>query len=188
MRWESIKGFEGLYEISDQGRVKSLGKGKSTNPNNCIARGLKLKTTTNGYINCKLLNKGKAHHLLVHRLVALHFIDNPDKKKEVNHKDGDKTNNCIENLEWVTSSENQKHAYLLGLQKIRSGANSPFSKPIEQRTTTGDLVKIWGSIKEACRELGFNSVGIIGCCKKKKKYKTAYGYKWNYVYKNNSNK
>lgn len=181
MKWRYVKGFEGLYMVSDTGKVKSLGNGNSTNPQFSTHRILKTRYSTNGYEKVKLNKDGIRTHTHVHRLVASAFIDNPEQKPEVNHKDGDKLNNNASNLEWVTPSENQKHAFNLGMQVARSGADSPCSKQIEQLTINGESVRVWGSINEACNELGYNSMGIIGCCKGRKRYKTAYGYNWRYV-------
>ena len=109
------------------------------------------------------------------------FIPNPENKPQVNHKDGNKLNNDISNLEWVTAKENCRHSVANGLYVAPKGINSKCSKQIEQRSIDDNLIKVWGSINEVKRQLGFNSFGIIKCCKKEKRYKTAYGYKWNYV-------
>ena len=90
--WCPIKGYENIYEVSDKGRVKSLKFGKE--------RILKLGITTDGYLMVKLLKNGEKKNLLVHRLVAQTFIPNPDNLPEVNHKDENKENNSVQNLEW----------------------------------------------------------------------------------------
>ena len=168
--------------------VISLGNGKSTNKNNCKVRVLKQKHCANGYRSVKLFKDGKHSHLLVHRIVAKTFIPNPDNKRYVNHIDGNKANNNVNNLEWCTASENLKHAFKTGLSKPIKGADNKQSKKIKQiQVFTGKVVKVWDSLGEIKRELGFNKAGIIGCCKNKPKYKTAYNYKWEYVYTNNSN-
>lgn len=141
---------------------------------------MKNRIKRNGYVGIKLCNKGKKFHLSIHRLVALHFIDNPNNYPEVNHKDGNKKNNHFTNLEWVTSSQNQKHAFKLGLQVGRRGKDHCQSIPIYQLDLEGNIVMEFDSIKSVKRELGFNTFGIIKCCKKEKKYKTAYGFKWKY--------
>jgi hypothetical protein len=119
----------------------------------------------------------------VHRLVAITFLPIENAQtQEVNHIDGNKQNNCIDNLEWLTTQQNQKHAFAKGLQKITRGADSKCSKKVMQLSVS-DMkpIKVWNSIKEIKREIGYNSVGIIGCCKNKPKYQTAYGFKWQYV-------
>lgn len=107
--WRPIIGYLD-YFISNQGNVKSL-KGKQP-------RLLKQKTDSDGYKRVALSNgTGKLKHFGVHRLVAIHFIENTDGKPVVNHLDGDKSNNDFTNLEWATISENGKHAYSIGLTK-----------------------------------------------------------------------
>ena len=115
--WKPIKGYEGLYEVSNLGRVKSLKRWHHPRENI-----LKNKFTTDGYYETALLKNGKYKYIRTHRIVAQTFIPNEMNKKEVNHKDGNKLNNCVDNLEWVTSSENQKHAYNLGLQTVSGAA------------------------------------------------------------------
>ena len=179
--WQKINGFENLYKISTYGRIKSLGNGKSTNSNTKQERILKTNYSKTGYEKAKLFKDGKRYYFSVHRLVALTFLDNKENKKEVNHKDGIKCNNNVSNLEWVTSSENQLHAFKNGLQKSKIGKDHAQSKPIAQFDLDGNLIRKFECIKQVKRELGFNSFGIIKCCKKEKKYKTAYKYKWEYV-------
>jgi hypothetical protein len=180
--WKDLIGFEKLYKISSIGRVKSLGNGKSTNPMYKESKIIKTGISTRGYEKIKLFKDGKRYYFNVHRLVADTFLFEKEGKKEVNHKDGNKLNNSVDNLEWVSASENQKHAYRIGLQIAKKGSENYQSKPIKQLTLDGELIRIFGSINEVTRELGFNTFGIIKCCKKEKKYKTAYKFKWEYVY------
>ena len=179
--WYDIPNFEGLYKISNNGEVLSLGNGKSTNTNFKKQKLLSINIGTNGYKKVKLSKDGKKHWFNVHRLVAKIFVLNPNNNLYVNHKDGDKQNNHYTNLEWCSASENIKHAVKLGLHKPIKGIDNKQSKQINQLDLNGELIKTWGSIKEACRINGFNSYGIIKCCKKQKRYKTAYNYKWEYV-------
>jgi hypothetical protein len=179
---KDILGYEGLYTITDKGEVYSLGNGNSTCPSYKTKRKITLKTTKTGYIHCKLFKDGVRRHYAIHRLVAINFIQNPENKREVNHKDGNKANNCVSNLEWATSSENQKHAFANNLQKRQLGADSKCSKKVAQiNLLDGSVIKVWDCINMIKREIGYNSFGIIGCCKNKPKYKTAYGYRWSYV-------
>ena len=101
--WRPIKGYEGLYEASNMGRVKSLHSGEEVV--------LKQAEYTNGYMGATLSKDGTANRKLVHRLVAIAFIKNPNNYECVNHKDGNKKNNTVDNLEWCTRSYNAKHAY-----------------------------------------------------------------------------
>jgi len=179
--WSTITGFENLYKVSSLGRIKSLGNGNSTNSKNKIERIIKTRISSRGYEQVKLFKNSKRHYFTVHRLVAFHFIGKTDGKTEVNHIDGIKTNNNYYNLEWVTPRENQLHAFAMGLQVAKRGAEHCQSKPVRQLTLDGIEVKVWESIKQIQRELGWNSFGIIKCCKKQPRYNTAYKFKWEYV-------
>ena len=117
--WKAIPGYEGLYEVSDFGRVKRIAGYKCK-----VDRVLKNKVTKDGYYETALCNGKKYKYIRTHRIVADVFCSNPQNKPEVNHKDGNKHNNRAENLEWVTPSENQKHAYRFGLHKVSGGAIS----------------------------------------------------------------
>lgn len=167
--WKDIKGYEGKYEISNFGRVKSHIK---------IGTPTYYKTpilSTPGYYTVCLSKDGKVSYSVgIHRLVAEAFVENTDKTKtEVNHKDGDKLNNYYENLEWVTRKENNEHAIKSGLRK--------YVKSIEQYTLDDELVNIFTSSAEAGNFLGKGkrtNTHILNCCKGK--ISTAYGYKWKY--------
>lgn len=122
--FKDVKGYEGIYKVSNFGRIKSLG-------NNYNRKEKILKGTNNGsgYFMVTLSKHGKQKTDLVHRLVAIAFIQNSENKKCINHIDGNKANNCVNNLEWITYSENNIHAYLIGL-KIgnRKGEKNFFAK------------------------------------------------------------
>ena len=143
-KWVSIKGYEGLYEVSDMGRVKSLKFGKE--------KILKPENHTFGYYRVILCKDGINKKYRVHRLVCLNFLDNPENKPQVNHKNGDKKDNRLENLEWCNNSENQKHAYDNGLQISLKGSKHGRSKLTDQQVleirssnlTQKELGKIYG--------------------------------------------
>ncbi|MDY2883057.1 MAG: NUMOD4 domain-containing protein [Romboutsia timonensis] len=118
--WKDIKGFEEIYQVSNFGRVKSLLR-KRRNRNGYFyikEKILKQSINTYGYLQVCLYNNCERSVKRVHRLVAETFIPNPSNKPEVNHIDGNKTNNKIDNLEWVTSKENITHAFKIGLRTV----------------------------------------------------------------------
>ena len=172
--WKDIEGYEGLYQVSDKGRVKSLnynhtGKEKI----------MKLKTTKKGYLSIALHKYGKQEYLRVHRLVAQAFIPNPDNLPQVNHKDEDKTNNCVENLEWCTAKYNLE--YNNGhKRRACSRTNGKLSKQIAQYTfdLPCELIKVWPSMSEIQRQTDYAKGNIFKCCNGK--YKQAYGFIWSY--------
>lgn len=119
--WKDIKGYEGIYQVSNYGKVKSLDRAIWMEINNCFGKFksnlLKQENGANGYPKVVLCKNNLPKTYLVHRLITIAFIPNPYNKPEVNHKNGIKIDNRLENLEWVTLSENHTHAYKIGLQK-----------------------------------------------------------------------
>lgn len=116
--WKWIEGFEGSYEISDEGDVKSYRRSKD--------EGNILKPSNqNGYLKVVLNNGGKSYHRRVHRLVAFAFLDKPEHKNQVNHINGDKHDNRDENLEWTTPAENTRHAINSGFLKVNENKLDP---------------------------------------------------------------
>lgn len=113
--WKDIAGYEGLYQISSYGNVR--GVDRICNGVRVRGQAKKVMAAQDGYMITNLIRGGKNKRCYVHRLVAEAFIDNSDNKPEVNHKDGNKSNNNVSNLEWVTSDENIEHAYKHGLIK-----------------------------------------------------------------------
>jgi len=172
--WKDIPGYEGLYQVSNHGRVKSFhGGGESM---------IRQRTNLRGYVYVFLHANGNRKNSRVHRLVGEAFLDNPENKPEINHKDGVKNNNHADNLEWVTRSENQKHAYKIGLQKNpylgKFGKDHPTSRAVVQFDKRGHYMRVYGSISEAERETGVFNQGICNVCLGKQK--TAGGYIWKY--------
>lgn len=190
--WLPIKGYEGHYEISSLGRVMTLARIK--NMGRCPQKKyrylqkpmqqklLKIISKSTGYTVVTLRKNGKAVQTLVHRLVAAHFLDNPLGKPQVNHKDGNRSNNNVTNLEWCTGSENSLHAFrVLGhtvWSKGKRGEGMSTSRPVLQKKADGTVVKRWGCGLDAVRDGGFESSAICRCCKGQ--VLTHKGFKWEY--------
>ena len=139
--WRDIKKSAGLYQISDCGRVRSFWYGKE--------KILRPSVNSAGYMHLTLCVNGKRIYCNVHVLVAEEFVPNPENLPEVNHKDGDKLNNCAWNLEWTTRQKNLIHASHKGLLKIKKGADNPCAK-----LTMGDAQYIRSVYVSHHREFG----------------------------------
>jgi hypothetical protein len=130
--WAPVSGYEGLYEVSDLGRVRRIGKaartGKGHGGGARIGRCLKPQKHKGGYLHVELWKDGNKQQFLLHVLVALTFLGPPPAGTEVNHDDGDKTNCARLNLEYLTRSENMKHAYRTGLRMPQIGERAPRAK------------------------------------------------------------
>ena len=151
--WKDIKGYEGLYQISNLGQVKSLAR-PINNFNQCCNKDKLLKGgIKRGYRQVILLKDKKRKYASVHRLVAEAFLPNPDKKPQVNHIDGNKKNNRLDNLEWVTASENMKHSYD---SKIRV----PHQERPVRIVETGEIFK---SVKECAEKIEGHDCDISRC-------------------------
>jgi len=159
--WEKITGFEN-YEVSNYGSVKS----KQQNKKEKI---LKLRLNKFGYARVMLQNKGLKKEVLVHRLVAIHFIENLLNKNQVNHIDCNKLNNNVDNLEWCNQSENMIHS-------LNNGRNKK-AREIVRGIDTEFIV--YKSIKEASLKNNVSTASIHQCLKGKSK--TCKGYKWMYL-------
>ena len=170
--WRDIEGYEGLYQVSNMGRVKSLGR-KDRFGRVIKERILEPAVTHNGYLRVGLHVDGKRKMLRVHRLVCEAFHENPDNKSEVNHVNENKTDNRACNLEWSTRTENCNH----GSRNERVA--KALSKPIGQFSLDGKLIKVWQSACEARRQTGFDQ-GYVGAVARGK-FKQAYGYIWKYI-------
>ena len=161
--FRDIPGYEGLYQVSNLGNVKSLGNGDN-NSNVGKERMLKLQKDKDGYLTVFLSihNYKKLHK--VHRLVAQAFLPNPNNYPQINHIDENKTNNNVDNLEFCTAQYNIDYSQ---------------SKPVCQYSLDGIYIATYKSIKEASKQTGINQGDISCCCRGK--YKTSGGYIWKYV-------
>ena len=181
--WKDIEGYEGLYQVSNLGRVRSLDQERTKpHPRNTSmvmhytqkGKVLKPKSDGVGYWQVCLWKDKKSKTIRVHRLVAEAFIPNPDNLPEVNHIDEDKTNPIVTNLEWVTKSGNMCH----GTCGERMGRNH--WKAIVQMDMDGNVIKEWPCAQHASKALGISHSQIIGVCKKHKGHDSAGGYRWKY--------
>ena len=170
--WRPVKGFEGKYEVSDKGNVKSLNYNKTGRE-----RMMRQQNDKDGYKRIGLFNGKRQVHIFVHRLVAEAFIDNPNNYSEINHLDEDITNNSAENLEWCSHLYNMNY----GTRTIRASSkqvNRHGSKAVEQYDENMNLVGTYPSTKEAMRQTGINNFGISASCKKGCK---CHGFYWRYI-------
>ena len=197
--WRDIPGYEGLYQVSNDGKVRSL------NYNHTGKKQiLKQYTNKEGYKRIALSKNNKLKWYLVHRLVALAFIPNPNNWPQVNHKDENKANNYVNNLEWMSHKDNcnygtrnERHSKAMKGYKHtkearnkmskaqkgkRKGKDNPNSKPILMFTKNGDFIKRFDSVGDANEYLGKDrhNDNISLCARPRSKNKTAWGYKWKY--------
>lgn len=161
--WKDIQGYEGFYKVSSLGRIKSVKRGNKKE----VIR--VMRAARNGYLYVVLSKKGKAHTIRVHKEVAKAFIPNPMNLDTVNHKNFDKTNNSIYNLEWMSISDNIHHAR-------SNGKNN--RKPIYQCDLNGNIIREWESAYAVELEKGYFSTNISIVCRGIGK--TCHGYKWRF--------
>ena len=170
--WKDIAGYEGLYQVSNWGRVRNTRRVRILKPNLLKA----------GYYQVALYEgKRISHCFKVHRLVAAAFIPNPNNLPCVNHKNEIKTDNRVENLEWCDERYNSNY----GTRNNRLSAlltnRSDLSKPVAQMTKNGEVLATFPSANEAERQTGICSTNINACCLNKPRYKSAGGFIWRYV-------
>lgn len=186
--WKDIKGYEGLYQVSNMGRVKSLERIDNSN-HPVKEKILTQKIEKGGYLRVHLRTPQSNKNILVHRLVALSFIPNPENKPEVDHINTIRSDNRVENLRWVTTKENCNNPITIkNMQIANTGENNPMygkigkdhhkSKPVLQFTLDGDFIKIWESTNIASKHIGVKS-SVASCCREE--CKSAGGFKWGYL-------
>lgn len=176
--WKTIKGFEN-YKVSNTGKVYSLAKNKVMKP----------WIVNSGYYVLTLVDSRVSKHMSVHRLVAKAFIPNPLNKEQVNHIDGNKLNNNVDNLEWTTPSENVNHNKVLGrldTHTARAKLSNVQSKAVNQLDIeTGKVIATYNTIREASKVTGSQDGKITMVCQGKRKSHN--GYSWEYVSKEHLN-
>ncbi len=189
-QWRDIAGYEGYYQISSSGRVKSVERyiqdsyGMKS-PYRIPPRILKPKQTSNGYLFVHLAMYGKIRPCRIHRMVAEAFIPNPDRLPTVNHKNEDKTDNRVENLEWCTQAYNNEY----GTRAQRSQMSQKQRRPVTMFTLDGTPLQTFPTLVEAARHIV--STGLSGSvkiadnniravCHHRPKRHTAYGHRWEF--------
>ena len=163
--WAVIDGYDGLYTVSNLGRVCSHHRNKP--------RMLRQRTNNRGYSLVNLTKNGIIKTFKVHVLVARHFLPNPDGLTEVNHKDEDKSNNRADNLEWCTRSYNVNYGSRTAKQRAK------VCKAVVQFDKNGEIIAGYDSLTRASRTVGISVQHIAACCKGK--YPYAGGYIWKYL-------
>lgn len=175
--WKDIKGYEGMYQVSNFGRIKSVSRERHTGG---IIKDKMLKPRPNQkkstHFSVALFKHGNRENRQIHRLVAEAFISNPFNKPYVNHIDGNPRNNFVSNLEWCTPKENTNHAWRTGLCKnsTRKGKNNPNSKPVNVFTIKGEYVGEFESISIACDKLGVSKGNAMSCYRGNRKHAGGY--------------
>lgn len=183
--WRDIKGYEGKYQISNMGRVKSLHYHRGNNERVLKPRYPLPPQNEYGYV--VLSKNNKIQHFYVHRLVAEYFVPNPEDKPYVNHKDGNKRNNNVENLEWVTPLENNLHAYhVLGKHPMKGYKfdKSKNSKKVAQYYVSPEgyvyKIAVYANASAASLINGISERRINECCNNLKNCREAGGYIWKF--------
>jgi len=184
--WKWIDGYEDMYQISNLGRVRSVDRFVycEVSPNklqHIFGKVLKIRTDKKGYSVVYLSKDGKQKVGKIHRLVANAFIPNPLNLPQVNHIDGSKSNNHVENLEWCTNSYNQKHAWEHGLQpsyEESNGRGRPAQPVAMLDLMSGDTLREFNTLASAGRETGINQYNIRSVCMGFRNHAGGYGWKF----------
>lgn len=174
--WKDVVGYEGLYQVSNMGRVKSLSR-IGLNGNRLKERLLKPRPKAFGYLLVCLYKQGNCKNFLIHRLVAEAFIPNPNNYPQINHKDEVTYNNVVSNLEWCTCKYNINYGSH-NERANKSKVNGKGSKAVLQFDLNGNFIKEYPSTSEIGRQLNFVISNISRCCNGLRK--TANGYIWKY--------
>ena len=174
--WVDICGYDGFYQVSNIGNVRRTRYCDAASASHHTPmRNMKSHVSSLGYHRIKLTINGVSKLHFIHRLVAGSFIPNPNGLPCVNHMDGNKSNNCVSNLEWCSHAENNAHANALGLRVLK---NKKGSRPVSQFTIDGSLVASFPSANESSRKTGFASSHIQDCCNGKSRSWKGYLWRW----------
>ena len=172
--WKPIREFNGIYEVSDYGNIRSL---RSGNP-----KILKTHVINSGYAAIGFSIKGTTYNRLVHRLVATEFCEGFAEGLDVNHKDGNRLNNNASNLEWITRKGNIQDCIKRGTFNVKSAhkvAHEKRKRPVLQLNESGDVLNKFESAREAARYIGIHENCISRVCRGERKVSA--GYRWKYV-------
>ncbi len=155
--WRDVPSFMGVLQASNMGRIKRLPRYRNTKNGGrayMLEKILAQTISTYGYYKICISIDNKVHHLSAHRLIAEAFVPNPNIQHQINHINGIKTDNSIENLEWVSLTENIRHAHATGLSAVQpKGEANKLSKKLYQYDLNGNLIKEWTGIREVCNVL-----------------------------------
>lgn len=180
--WKDIPDYEGLYQVSNLGRIKSLKRKVYAGRNRIRWQYERIlsnnKTNGNGYKVVSLNKNGESKNKYIHRLVAEAFISNTNNLPQVNHKDENKQNNCVDNLEWCTCQYNSTYNDLHIKNGIKN-RNNKYSKPIYKLDEKSNILETYPSISEASRKNGVSYQAISDCLRGIQKHSV--GYKWKYA-------
>ena len=181
-KWKDIVGYENEYQINQFGEIRTLKDSPKLKKYDVLKPQISKR---NGYVYQMLYKNGKEKLLRVHRLVAMAFLPNPNNLPQVNHKDGNKQNNSVDNLEWCEQSDNMKHAYKNGLQtpsenqrKAIINTNKLKQKKVCQ-IKDGEVINTFSGISEASRQTKISISCISRCCNLKRK--STNGYEWRFL-------
>ena len=185
--WKDIEGYEGRYQVSNLGRVRSLDRyitkphPRNGVPTKYFKRGTLMAKhiMRNGYIGLTIKVGGKPKNYMVHRLVAKAFVPGYFENADVNHKDCNRQNNRADNLEWMTRRDNLKYSNGDTASAIEQIHRSQ-RKPIIQMTMEGEFIREWPSIHSAHLALGLDSKSISGACHQNYGNKTCGGFRWKF--------